>query len=250
MKALFVAWSPTKPERASWRPVGRLVHDGEVYRFSYTYGARKPGFRPFQGMENLSLTYDSEELFPLFANRLLSESRPEYEAYLRWSGLDITNPPDPIVMLGITEGIRQTDAVEVFPCPTLDAVGCYINRFFLHGIQWLPPTAIERISRLSEGERLRIMLDLQNDYDSQAVAVRTEPEPTLIGYVPRYLARDVSQLVRSGSIELAVVRVNRDAPVQNRLLCHMRSRWPADFAPCSGEDFMPIPADVPARCSA
>jgi hypothetical protein len=252
MNALFVACSPGKPEHSGWRPVGRLMHDGQLYRFCYTGGARKPGFRLFRGMENLDQVYESEDLFPLFANRLLSESRPEYEAYLRWTGLDVSNPPDPIVMLGITEGIRQTDAVEVFPCPVRDALGCYINRFFLHGIQWLPPAAVQRIGSLIAGERLRITLDVQNEYDPQAVAVRTEPEPTLIGYVPRYLARDVWRLVeRCGvqSIELEVVRVNRDAPVQNRLLCLMRSCWPAGFEPCSGEDFVPIPADVPARCS-
>jgi HIRAN domain len=252
MNALFVACSPAKPEHAGWRPVGRLMHEGQLYRFCYTSGARKPGFRLFRGMENLEQVYESEDLFPLFANRLLSESRPEYEAYLRWTGLDVSSPPDPIVMLGITEGIRQTDAVEVFPCPVRDAVGCYINRFFLHGIQWLPTAAVQRIGRLTEGERLRLTLDLQNEYDPRAVAVRTEPEPTLIGYVPRYLARDVWQLVEIcdvQSIELDVVRVNRDAPVQNRLLCLMRSCWPTGFEPCSGEDFVPIPIDVPARCS-
>jgi hypothetical protein len=243
MNALFVAWSSMKPADGAWRPVGRLVHDGQLYRFCYTRGARKPGFQPFPGMQKLDQVYESEELFPLFANRLLSESRPEHEAYLRWSGLDRTKPPDPIVILGITEGIRQTDAVELFPCPVPDADGHYVNRFFLHGIQWLPPEAVKRIGRLSEGERLRLMLDLQNDYDRHAVAVRTEPEPMLIGYVPRYLAREVSRVVGESvmeTVELSVARVNRDAPVQNRVLCLMRCSWPASFVPCSGEDFEPI----------
>jgi hypothetical protein len=230
-----------------------LEYDGQLYRFSYTRGALNPGFKPFRGMDDLHQVYESEELFPLFANRLLSESRPEYEAYLRWSGLDVSNPPDPIVVLAITEGIRETDAIEVFPCPARDAAGRYLNKFFLHGIRWLPSAAAERVGTLTERERLLLMLDFQNEYDSQAVAVRTALELTMIGYVPRYLARDVWHLVQRsefGSVEVSVVRVNKDAPLQNRLLCLMSAGWPEGFRPCVGDDFLPIPAELPARCSA
>lgn len=239
------------PDQTGWRPIGRLEHDGSLYRFWYTEGARKPGFRPFAQMERLDQVYESEELFPILANRLLSKSRPEYEAFLRWSGFDSDNPPDPIMILGVTEGIRQTDAVEVFPCPARDATGGYLNKFFLHGIRWLPDAAIERIGKLNDGEHLKLMLDLQNEFDPQAVAVRTETERMQIGYVPRYLAYDVYQLIQHCEvflIELSVARVNRDAPLQNRVLCRMRACWPEGFQPCSGEDFAPIPAGVATRC--
>ena len=253
MNSLFVAWRPPMPDQTGWRPVGRLELDGELYRFWYTQGARKPGFRPFSQMENLALVYEAEELFPLFANRLLPKSRPEYEAYLRWSGFDIGNPPDPILVLGVTEGIRQTDAVEVFPCPVPDADGCYLNKFFLHGIRWLPAATVERIGRLKDGQRLRLMLDLQNEADPNAVALRTDEELMQIGWVPRYLANDVGQLVQKCDvdfIELFVDRVNGDAPLQNRVLCRMHACWPDGFQPCSGEDFAPIPAGVLTGCDA
>jgi hypothetical protein len=251
MNALFVAWRPEVPADAGWRPVGRLEYDGHLYRFFYTRGARRPGFRPFPQMERLDQMYESQELFPLFRNRLLSESRPEYEDYLRWGGFDPGNRPEPIVVLGVTEGIRQTDAVEVFPCPAPDADGCYLNKFFLHGIRWLPPAAMARIGQLREGEALKLLPDLQNSHDPYAVAVRTEEERFLIGYVPRYLAHEVCQLVQQCGIDfvhVSVERVNRDAPLQNRLLCRMQACWPADFQPCSGEDFLPIPEVALARC--
>jgi hypothetical protein len=104
---------------------------------------------------------------------------------------------------------------------------------------------------LSEGEPLKLMLDLQNDHDPHAVAVRTDVERMQIGYVPRYLAYDVWQLVQRCDvdfIELRVDRVNRDAPLQNRVLCRMRACWPGGFQPCGSEDFMPIPAGVPEWC--
>ncbi|MBX3437476.1 MAG: HIRAN domain-containing protein [Planctomycetaceae bacterium] len=250
MNALFVAWRPAAPHEG-WRPVGRLEHENGIYRFFYTQGAKKPGFRPFAKMERLDQVYESEELFPVFANRLLSQSRPEYEAYLRWGGFDITNPPDPIVILGVTEGLRQTDAVEVFPCPQPDADSCYFNKFFLHGIRWLPKFALARIGQLQQGDRLLLMLDLQNEYDPNAVAVRTDADRMLIGYFPRYLAHDVRQLVNRCDvdfIELFVERVNSDAPLQNRVLCGMRACWPDDFVPCTGEDFESIPEQSSARC--
>jgi hypothetical protein len=228
-----------------------LEHDGQLYRFCYTHGAKKPGFQPFRGMGNLEQVYESEELFPLFANRLLPDSRPEYEAFLRWSGFDSTNPPDPIVVLGVTEGIRETDAVEVFPCPLPDVDGCYVNRFFLHGIRWFPAAAIERTARLTAGEQLKLMSDVQNSHDPYAVAVRTESERTLIGYVPRYLAHDVWHLVQQcgiNFIDLFVDRVNSDAPLQNRVLCRMHACWPEGFQPCCGNDFLPIPAGVVGSC--
>lgn len=251
MKALFVAWRPSEPHDG-WRPVGRLELDNGLYRFFYTEGARKPGFRPFAQMSSLDQVYESAELFPIFANRLLSSSRPEYEAYLQWGDFDVSDPPDPIVILGVTEGLRQTDAIEVFPCPQPDADGCFFNKFFLHGIRWMSDAAIERISRLVPGEPLKLMLDIQNAYDPNAVAVRTDDDRTMIGYIPRYLANDVWELLNDCArdfMQVVVARVNSDAPLQNRLLCQMRACWPEGFDPCRGEDFQPIPQGLPARCS-
>jgi hypothetical protein len=251
MNSLFVAWRPPAPDPLGWRPVGRLEHHDGLFRFWYIQGARKPGFHSFAQMDQLDQIYESVELFPLFANRLLSRSRPEYESYLRWSGFDPEASPDPVLILGVTEGIRETDAIEVFPCPVPDFQGCYFNKFFLHGIRWMAPSVIERIGRLNPGEPLKLMLDLQNSFDPHAVAVRTEAERMQIGYVPRYFAHDIKQLVEQCDIDfitLSVDRVNHDAPLQNRLLCRMRACWPSTFQPCSGEDFSPIPAGVPAKC--
>lgn len=254
MNALFVAWRASDSTGGVWGPVGRLHYDGQFYWFCYTLGARKlQGFRPFSPMNDLDQVYASETLFPLFANRLLSPSRPEYEAFLRWGGFntDPDNPPTPLAILSVTEGIRQTDSIEVFPCPTPDAEGCYLNRFFLHGIRWMSASAQELIDQLQPSQRLILQPEPQNVADRNAVAVYTENQLTQIGYVPRYLAHDVGKLVNQCDyVELVVERLNSDAPLQQRLLCCMRSCWPAGFRPCSGEDFLPIPANVPTTCEA
>jgi hypothetical protein len=254
MNALLVASRTQSDDKGGWQPVGRLEHIDNYYQFVYTKGARMlPGFRPFHGMENLETLYVSEELFPIFANRILPQSRPEYVAYLRWSGFDPDNPPEPLSILGVTEGIRQTDSIELFPCPSPDTDGCYLNRFFLHGLRWMPKGAEERIGRLKQGEELFLMADFCNKHDPFAVTLRTEGlDRYMIGYVPRYLARDVCKLASEchpDYLRVFVERVNGDAPLQQRLLCRMNACWPDDFEPCSGEEFEPIPAGIPARCA-
>ncbi len=248
--ALFVAWRSGDTANGHWGPVGRLEHVVGGYRFGYTRGAQTfADFRPFPGMPDLEAVYESEELFPLFANRLLARSRPEYEAFLRWGGFDPNNPPDPLAVLGVTEGRRATDSLEVFPCPLPDVEGCYTNKFFLHGIRWMPPAAIERIGKLQAGEPLGLMCDFTNHYDPYAVAVRTSTEGGRfwIGYVPRYLASDVRKLCLQcdpNVIKVTVERVNLDAPLQNRLLCRMKSCWPSDFRPCAGQEFQLISKEL------
>jgi len=243
---LYIASRVPGPTGGFWSPVGRLEHEDGVYRFVYTRGAQTlQGFEPFPGMPDLGAIYESESLFPLFANRLLSRSRPEYEAFLMWGGFDPANPPDPLAVLGLTQGLRQTDSLEVFPCPMPDEHGRYMSKFFLHGVRWMHPVAQERIARLQPGEALGLSLEVGNQYDLDAVSVRTGDVQgrLLIGYVPRYLARDVRELCGAchpDFIEVTIERLNAGAPLQQRVLCRMTSCWPESFTPCGGEPFQAI----------
>lgn len=244
--ALYIAWRSGGNNDGHWGPVGRLERDANGYRFVYTRGARnRVGFRPFPGMADLNAVYESDELLPLFANRLLAKSRPEYEAYLVWGGFNPSDPPDPLVLLGVTEGLRATDQLEVFPVPSPEN-GKYVSKFFLHGVRWMPEASLERIDELEEGEPLLLMHDFCNPHDRDAVAVRTE-DRHIIGYVPRYLARDVRAVgldQASSFLQLEVARANAGAPMQQRVLCRLTADWPQGFTPCSHEDFRPM-VDLP-----
>lgn len=246
---LYVAWRSGDASHGTWTPIGRLDRLKDGYRFLYTRGARKTDFRPLPGMPLLDAVYESQELFPFFANRLLERSRPEYKDFLKWSAFDPDNPPDPLAVLAVTEGRRQTDSYEVFVCPIPDAQGYFNSKFFLHGIRWMPAVAIDRINGMKEGEQLCLMLEVSNPLDPDAVAVRTgeEGDRFLIGYVPRFLAKDVRELCDECGpdlISLTVVRINTDAPLQQRALCCMKACWPSSFRPCSQDEFMPIADDV------
>ena len=143
MKTLYLAWQD--PEDRRWLPVGRLSFDGHVYRFVYTKGAKQsPRFVPFGAMRDLHVVYESSTLFPLFANRLLSKTRPEYKDFLAW--LDVREHEDePLVLLARTEGIRATDSLMVFPYPEKNSNGQYHVRFFSHGLRYLLPAVLQFI---------------------------------------------------------------------------------------------------------
>jgi hypothetical protein len=245
MTSLFVASRGGGETNGQWAPVGRLDRIDGRFRFRYTRGAETlENFRPFVGMPDLHKAYESDDLLPLFANRLLSRSRPEYDAHLRWGGFDPKTPPDAITLLSVTEGRRATDVVEVFACPEADANGCYISTFYVHGLRWLPQSAKDRVDRLHAGDVLHLMHDASNAHDTDAMMLLTaaaDPN-TKIGFVPRYLAPDIRWLAsrQDNSPEVTVVRVNTDAPVQHRLLCRARMSWPANFRPCAGEAFEPV----------
>lgn len=234
MQTLYLAWQDHEDRR--WLPVGRLSFDGQVYRFVYTKGAKQsPRFVPFGSMRDLHVVYESSALFPLFANRLLSKTRPEYKDFLGW--LDVReDEADPLVLLGRTEGRRATDALRVFPCPEKRRDGTYHVRFFSHGLRYVHPSVIQFIDEhLRPPARLCLMLDPQNPHDPSVVALRTADPALLVGYCPRFLTADVHHLLQTvpTTVQVAVVRVNCDAPLQLRLLCSLTASWPDNFQPCT-----------------
>ena len=234
MKMLYLAWQDREDRRLL--PVGRLSFDGHVYRFVYTKGAEQsPRFVPFGVMRDLHVVYESTVLFPPFANRLLSKTRPEYRDFLAW--LDVPeHAAEPLVLLALTEGMRATDTLMVFPYPEKSSDGKYHVRFFSHGLRYVLPAIVQFIDEhLHPPAPLFLMLDPQNPHDPSAVALRTADPALLVGYCPRFLTADVRHLLQTvpATLHVAVERVNRDAPLQLRLLCSLTADWPDNFQPCS-----------------
>lgn len=234
--------------RRRWYPVGRLTFERDLYRFVYTKGAEKAEqtqrFIPFGRMQKLDIAYESDELFPLFANRLLSEKRPEYEDYIRWLKLDKNfHENRQLAMLAITGGLRETDSLEILPCPFPTSEEKYEVLFFSHGLSYMDKSAVVRVNELKPGDRLFLMYDLQNKYDSLAITLRTDDPVTQVGYCPRYLTKDFRGILRKRGYSIprvSVEQVNLNAPLQLRLLCRFSSPWPKSFKPCSDDLFEPL----------
>lgn len=238
MKSLFVAWQD--PQSRQWAPVGRLSRDDGRFHFVYTHGAKElPNFTPFGRMTDLSAEYVSEKLFPLFANRILAKSRPEYDQYLGWLGME-RSTYDALDELARTGGLRATDSLELFPCPQPTKDHSYEVLFFAHGLRHLHAENPKRASELKPGERLYVMPDIQNEYDEKALLLRTDDPITLVGYAPRYFSGEFSELLSSVDVKRAKVtveKINHDAPLQYRVLCRIIAPWPANFQPCQSGSF-------------
>jgi hypothetical protein len=237
---LILAWQ--NPHNREWLPVGRLLYNNNKYLFKYTIGAkRETDFMPFGRMTPLDSSHESEELFPLFKNRLLQKSRPEYDNYLNWLGLE-KDKNSPFEELARTGGIRATDSLQLFAVPK-KRNGKYEVTFFSHGISHLPPFYIERLNHLNQGNKLYLMRDIQNKSDVLALALRTDDPPEIVGYCPKFFVKDFGRLIDSNGadkVEVSVVKVNLESPLQFKLLCKFSTNWPDEFAPFADEIFQTI----------
>jgi hypothetical protein len=71
------------------------------------------GFRSLLAFPELREVYRSESLFPVFANRVMNASRPEFESFVQWLDLPASET-DPLVPHARSGGRRETAMFEVF----------------------------------------------------------------------------------------------------------------------------------------
>lgn len=219
MRVLFIEWSD--PVSKSWVTVGKLVALTGKFTFQYTKGVEKlERFTPFEMMNDLYLTYEASELFPLFANRLLNKSRPEYKSFLRW--LKFGEDVNPLDVLALTQGLRGTDSLRVFSLPK-HVKGIYKTSFFARGVSHVATETVVRIDNLKRGDSLYLMDDVQNEFDD-ALALRTGEPKAMVGYLPSYLSPHLKALLhdKPDIIQVSVSQLNEDAPLPYRLLCELR----------------------------
>ena len=241
-KSLFLAWQA--PKRRTWFPIGRLDADAQLrrYFFAYTKGALKAqhevGFTALPAFPDLSRSYESSELFPLFQNRVLDRKRKDFAEYLESLGLV---EPDPIEMLALTGGEGQTDSLEVFPKIAKQRDGTFMCRFFVHGLRYIPESARARGLALKEDEDLGVSIELNNPKTGLAIQL-TSRDYHFVGWTPHYLVEDLLQVISEGpAIKARVMRVNRDGvPANRRVLVEFSGRFPEGVEPVSSEPFQLI----------
>lgn len=241
---LFIAWQDTVGRGIY--PVARLrvIERAGVSAFEFRYirgalRASAQGFVPFDSFPELQKSYVSQELFPFFKNRVMQPNRPDFAGYVDELGLAGVEA-GPLMLLARSGGTRATDRVEIYAAPSGDADSC-VWHFLLRAVRHLPPSAEERIGRLTAGERLYVMRDVQNEFNPHALLLRSDDKVNL-GYIPDLLVDGLSSLDfdEAGPV-VTVARVNPPpSPVQHRVLCELRAVWPAGKHPFSGEQYRPI----------
>ncbi len=242
MSTLFIAWQAPSPTKA-WFPIGRLDASVERsnYVFQYTHGAldaqKREGFSPLIAFPEFARRYEATELFPLFKNRVLEPNRKDFAEYLSWLDLDPAHT-DPIEILSLTGGERQTDSLEVFPQVKKQADGTISCRFFLHGLRHAPPAAQIRAEQLTEGEELQVAIEVNNPATGYAVQLQTN-DCHMIGWAPRYLVNDLrAALLEHSTIKATVRRINRfGAPFARRVLIELQGGVPVGFEPMTSGEY-------------
>lgn len=252
MNPLFLAWQDAVTRR--WFPIGKLTQVDGRYRFVYVRGVQeaqsRTNFQLLPSFPSLEKVYESLELFPLFANRVMPPSRADFPHYVEWLHLN-GSEKDPMKFLAHSGGRRMTDTLEVFPAATRHDDGRHTLHFFVHGLRHMSPDSIVRAERLENEERLLVQWDAQNPEDDKAITLRTDTEisgdASLVGYCPRCLAAEVLKALQADrqSCTVRVARVNAaPAPVQFRLLCCMEFAPQSGVVPFSSPEFQPMVSET------
>lgn len=254
MKTLFLAWQDTpresapRPATRGWYPIGRLDVENEEprYTFHYTRGALtahdEAGFQPLDAFPDFQRAYRSDELFPLFQNRVPNPKRGDYVEFIKRLGLTVEEA-NPFEILAISGGGRQTDNLEVFPKIQKRRDGTFAVRFFLHGWRHVNTDSQSRLNRLNEGDALQVALEINNPATGAAVQLQTADDYHMIGWAPRYLIKDMLRALAEcpGHVEARVSKLNPPpGPYNQRVLVELEGRLPENVEPMSTPEFQSI----------
>lgn len=244
MSRLFLAWQDARSRR--WYPVGVLTQESGIFCFAYVEGAleakRRAGFVPLAGFPDFRRVYESAELFPVFHNRVMPASRPDYGLYLEWLGLPASGAW-PMVILERSGGSRVTDSLEVFGIPEVPADGRFRSGFFVRGLRHISPEAVKSANDLQAGTVLLARREPENPDDPRAVSVSLVDGEQRLGYLPRFLAHEVAKIWElTGDAPLVrVARTNAPpAPARFRVYCELEMRWPAGYEPLQDPEYRPL----------
>lgn len=227
-KCIYLAWrGPDK----NWSVIGQLFRKNNEYEFRYTKGIENVAdFNAvLSNMPEHDKVYRSSELFSLFKNRLMPKSRPDYPSYLRWLDLGQDDSPvDDLDTLAVSGGERQTDLFRIIPVSEKNINDEYSFKFLVNGLSNLDDIVKNKVLALNEGDSLYLVHDFQNKEDYLALSLRTDEPSYLIGYIPPYFGKIIHKIKDkngANSIRVNVLQVNKDAPIQMRLLCELSSSF-------------------------
>jgi hypothetical protein len=233
---LVVAWQ--HPIERSIQPVGFLTRTDDAFTFGYIRGALTVrDFPRLLGFDDLYRTYESPELFPLFAQRAMDPRRPDYHRYIDRLGLE--GEQGPWEQIARSQGHREGDTIQLFPEPTIvgDEVRCL---FLVHGMRYADRspkiangvgTAATReqidsaLEGLEPGDELGIFREPGNEKNPLAIVVTISPDQLIpLGWVPDLLVEDLQRLLDTAHVTVTAEHINgAEAPWHLRLLARLRA---------------------------
>jgi hypothetical protein len=258
-RRLVVTWQHPTDRLIS--PVGMLKFDGQAYSFYYIRSALEvEGFRPFLGFPDLQARYESERLFPLFAQRAMTPRRPDFT---RWvTRLGLSEDATPWEQIARSGGRREGDKIQLFPVPVVSdgRIDC---DFLIHGMRHVledellvgaelrqPPTRSEfeaRLSTLKPGDELQLLDEPTNHINPLAILTTTTDNFPL-GWAPNLLVEEIHRIPNRSTLKATVRAVNGpEAGWHLRLLAHLTAEVPDDFNAFEGSRWEALGSE-PGSC--
>jgi hypothetical protein len=196
------------------------------YRFSYVRGAQDiPDFRPILGFPDWSRTYESSELFPFFAQRIMDARRNDHAEYLE--SLVLPQTATPLDVLARSGGRRKADEFQLVEVPRISPDGTTAYVFRVHGVRFAlrdEESAATVLASIAEGDELVLVPEPDNPVNNRAVVIATT-DGVPVGWVPDLLVDYVHELRAGGDARVVALRVNAPTvPPQDRLVVEIRGR--------------------------
>ncbi len=220
-----VVWQD--PQSRGLRQVGWLRFDEGRFAFTYTDEARdNDQFAPFPSFPDLDEEYESKELFPFFAGRVLSATNPRFDELASALGLT-RKTATPVELLALGQADSPHDTIQVVPEPIEHPDGTVERTFLASGVRHAneddPGRVSEFVATLGEGDPLELMLEPTNPKNPDALQLASQG--VIVGWVPNYLLDEVhAQLRAKRQLRVEVLRANSEqTPWHLRLLCRMTS---------------------------
>jgi len=208
--------------------IGELSKNGQ-FEFSYGYEVAKAinaGMELLIAFPDIHTVYKNDNLFPVFASRLPDPKRKGIEDILRKYGL---SEYDAYKLLKSSGARLPIDNLE-FIDPIFDSEsGKIVRQFFLAGPRHYLGCEGEECEKAIDvklQEELKLLPEPDNKFDEYAVKILKAGEE-LVGYLPRYYAEGISQLLRNATTNCCkVIEVNKDhncvecVKVELTIICH------------------------------
>lgn len=205
--------------------VGWLEFTGREFAFGYTPDAEiDPDFEPFAAFPELRTTYRSTALFPLFADRVVSSARSDYDHLIAALGLTRAEAT-PVELLARSGGWTPHDTIQVVPEPVVSELGRAVLPFLVSGVRHVdedhPDRVGELVAKLTRGQHLDLTNEPDNPSNPRAVLLATAGRR--VGWIPDYLLDYVHKQQEAGKDIAAMVEHanGSETPWHMRLLCRL-----------------------------
>jgi HipA-like protein len=184
--------------------IGKLSRNG-MYEFEYdgegVADAKKHGFELLISFPDVKKTYTNESMFAVFKSRLPDKKRKNIDEILEKYNLA---EYDDFELLKKTEGKLPIDTIEFIEPVFLESVtdkGITIS-FFVAGTRYHdfcegdPKEGCNIELDIQVNDKLLLVPEPENEFDTNAVMIRSKDNKYKIGYVPSFYAKAVSNAIR------------------------------------------------------